>query len=212
MKRNGFVSSIAGRRCVVVPPRCRPRVTAGREQEIYQAALELVAQQGYDRLTLDAVAQQANASKATLYRRWGSKAGLVVEAVCQAEPVLDDIDTGSLRGDLLALVKAKVGYFDQDRISVLSALVTALHRDPEFAEAFRVKFLGERQSHGRLMFERARERGEITGEVDLDLLASVIPAMLVFHLSIGGHDQPIEALAMTIIDQLVLPAARGRQT
>lgn len=196
----------------MVPPGQRPRVTADREQEIYQAALELVAQHGYDRLTLDAVAQHANASKATLYRRWGSKAGLVVEALCQAQPVLDDIDTGTLRGDLLALVKAKAGYFDQERISVLSALVTALHRDPEFGEAFRSRFMAERQGPALLMFDRARDRGEIAGEVDLDLLASVIPAMLVFHLSVGGHDQPIEQLAMTIIDQLVLPSAGGRRT
>ena len=52
----------------------RPRVEGDREQEILDAALEVLGEVGYDRLTMDAVAQRAKASKATLYRRWNSKA------------------------------------------------------------------------------------------------------------------------------------------
>ena len=59
----------------------RPRVEGDREREILEATLEVLVEVGYDRLTLDAVAAAAKASKATLYRRWNGKASLVVEAL-----------------------------------------------------------------------------------------------------------------------------------
>ena len=81
----------------------RPRIEGEREAEILDAALELLASSGYDRLTMDAVASAAKASKATLYRRWDTKAELVVDALSRAKgaPQLEPIDTGSLRGDLI---------------------------------------------------------------------------------------------------------------
>ena len=84
-----------------VAAQIRPRVEGDREQEILDAALEVLADVGYDRLTMDAVAQRAKASKATLYRRWNSKATLVVDALgrMKAPPVL--IDSGDLRTDLV---------------------------------------------------------------------------------------------------------------
>ena len=66
----------------------RPRVEGDREQEILDATLDVLADVGYDRLTMDAVAQRARASKATLYRRWNGKARLVVDALLsQKAPV-----------------------------------------------------------------------------------------------------------------------------
>src|SRR5512147_2749500 len=79
----------------------RPRVEGDREQEILDAALEVLGEVGYDRLTMDAVAQRAKASKATLYRRWSSKARLVVEALARTKGVPEIPDTGDLRTDLV---------------------------------------------------------------------------------------------------------------
>src|SRR5690242_16891040 len=84
----------------------RPRVEGDRESEILEATLVVLAEVGYDRLTMDAVATKAKASKATLYRRWNGKVQLVIDALHHghrhedqgAEPP----DTGTLRGDLLA--------------------------------------------------------------------------------------------------------------
>ena len=59
----------------------RPRIEGDREREILEAALEVLADVGYDRLTMDAVATRARASKATLYRRWNTKVGLVIDAL-----------------------------------------------------------------------------------------------------------------------------------
>ncbi|MEU6558070.1 TetR/AcrR family transcriptional regulator [Nocardia nova] len=83
----------------------RPRDRV-REAEILACVLELLGEAGYDGLTFEAVARRARASKATLYRRWDTKRDMVVAAV-KAGPAAEGgppaIDTGSLRGDLLAL-------------------------------------------------------------------------------------------------------------
>src|SRR5689334_11946810 len=81
-----------------------------RDPQILQATAQLLAEVGYDRLTMDAVAARAHAGKATLYRRWSSKGELVVDALgCAAHGETPEAapDTGSLRGDLEALVKAR---------------------------------------------------------------------------------------------------------
>ena len=82
-----------------MPDHARPRVEGDREGEILDATLELLLDAGYDRLTMDAVAARARASKATLYRRWSTKASLVVDALIRSKhsPELGDPDTGSPR-------------------------------------------------------------------------------------------------------------------
>src|SRR5580693_10631580 len=84
----------------------RPR-DEGREQAIRDAAIELLAEVGYDAMSIEAVAVRARSSKATIYRRWPGKAELVAEAIRRrSEPALQDIpDTGSLRSDLRVLVQ-----------------------------------------------------------------------------------------------------------
>src|SRR3954471_7139207 len=77
---------------------------SARESELLAVTLELLQEHGYDRLTLDAVATTARASKATLYRRWATKAELVMAAFIEGtRQVAANPDTGTLRGDLLAL-------------------------------------------------------------------------------------------------------------
>src|SRR3954465_11667192 len=88
------------------PAHPRPRAGGNREAEILEAALDVLGEVGYDRLTMDAVALRAKASKATLYRRWNGKVSLVIDALHHGhrheDPEGGAIDTGSLRGDLIA--------------------------------------------------------------------------------------------------------------
>ena len=75
----------------------RPRIEGAREREIYVAAVDMVGELGYDRVTIDEVAARASASKASLYRRWGDKAALISAAICaQPEDELRVPDTGSV--------------------------------------------------------------------------------------------------------------------
>ncbi len=79
----------------------RPRVEGDREQEILDATLEVLGDVGYDRLTMDAVATRAKASKATLYRRWNGKVSLVIDALLSVKSTPEQPDTGNLRDDLI---------------------------------------------------------------------------------------------------------------
>lgn len=192
--------------------RQRPRVEGGREEEILDATVAVVAELGYDRLTMDAVATAAKASKATLYRRWSTKAELVVDAISRAKgcPLPEDVDTGSLRGDLISMSCGAGGFTDELPMSVIAGLLTALHRDAELQKAFRERFLAPRQALTNKVYERAVERGEIAPDVDVDLLSVTLPAVIIHHAYILGVE-PTDELILRVIDNVILPAARGSQ-
>src|SRR3954454_10191207 len=100
----------------------RARVEGDRERQILDAALEVLAEVGYDRLTMDAVAQRAKASKATLYRRWNSKAKLVVEALARMKTTSEEVpDSGDLRTDLMTAFCGMGGLTDHDTTSTFGA-------------------------------------------------------------------------------------------
>src|SRR5438309_3632378 len=88
------------------PPETRtPRRGPDRREAICDAVFELLGEVGYDRMTMDAVATRARASKATIYRTWPDKPGLVAEALINRfGPTPQAPNTGSLRGDLMALM------------------------------------------------------------------------------------------------------------
>ena len=192
--------------------RQRPRVEGGREDEILDATVAVVAELGYDRLTMDAVATAAKASKATLYRRWSTKAELVVDAISRAKgcPMPEEVDTGSLRGDLVSMACGEGGFTDKLPMSVIAGLLTALHRDDELQKAFRERFLAPRQALTNKVYERAVERGEIAPGVDVDLLSVTLPAVIIHHAYILGVE-PTDDLILRVIDNVILPAARGSQ-
>ncbi|MET9273839.1 TetR-like C-terminal domain-containing protein [Kribbella sp. NPDC003557] len=192
--------------------RQRPRVEGGREEEILDATVAVVAELGYDRLTMDAVATAAKASKATLYRRWSTKAELVVDAISRAKgcPMPEDVDTGSLRGDLVSMACGDGGFTDEMPMSVVAGLLTALHRDADLQKAFRERFLAPRNELTNKVYERAVQRGEIAPDVDVALLSVTLPAVIIHHAYILGVE-PTDDLILRVIDNVILPAARGSQ-
>ncbi|WP_436699334.1 TetR/AcrR family transcriptional regulator [Nocardioides sp. BYT-33-1] len=185
----------------------RPRVEGDREQEILDATLDVLVDVGYDRLTMDAVATRAKASKATLYRKWDGKAALVIDALMsQKTPVEVPPDTGSLRGDLLAMFCGHGGLTDQHQTALLGSVVTAIGRDPEFATAFRERFIAPKVAVGRQVYQRARERGELRDDIDLDILTAALPG-IVLHRGFLLGDPPTTDLIARVVDQVILPAA-----
>jgi len=183
----------------------RPRVEGDREQEILDAALEVLADCGYDRLTMDAVAHRAKASKATLYRRWNSKATLVVEALARTKGVPVVPDTGDLRSDLLSTFCGHGGLTDRDTTATLGAVLTAVSTDPEFAREFRGQFVQPRALVARTIFERARDRGELRDDLDLDIVVPALAGIVLHRVFVLG-DTPDPALIERAVDQIILPA------
>lgn len=190
--------------------RRRPRVEGDREAEVLEAAVRVLADVGYDRLTMDQVASAGHASKATLYRRWASKADLVVDAVSRSKglPDAQAPDTGSLRGDLLALACGPGGQTEPLSMSVLGGLLTALQTDPELSAAWRERFLAPRMAVTRTIFERATNRRELLPDLDPELLLTVLPSMCAFRCAVEGR--PVDEDFVTrVLDQILLPAAHS---
>ena len=144
----------------MTPSTERPRVEGDREQEIFDATLWVLAESGYDRLTMDAVAARAKASKATLYRRWTNKVSLVIEALQHEKGPNTPPDTGSLRGDLQQVFCGVGGLSDPTSIATFASVLTAISRDADFAEAFRREVIGPKIAVSRQLWERARNHPE----------------------------------------------------
>jgi AcrR family transcriptional regulator len=184
----------------------RPRVEGERELEILEATLEVLDDVGYDLLTMDAVAARAKASKATLYRRWKGKPELVVAAIMAHKGDSVVPDTGTLRGDLLEAYCGSGGLNDPLAQSVLSAVVIAMGRDPEFAEVYRRDFIGPKVATSRAIYERARERGEVHPDADLSILAPSLAGIVLHRAFLLGDDVTPELLGR-VLDEVILPAA-----
>ncbi|KAA1425644.1 TetR/AcrR family transcriptional regulator [Nocardioides antri] len=183
----------------------RPRVEGEREQEILDATIDILAEVGYDRLTMDAVAARAKASKATLYRRWNGKAQLVIDALISEKEPMTAPDTGSLREDLVGTFCGMGGLTDTKQIAIFGSVVTAMSRDPEFAETFRRDFIGPKKAISTELFRRAQERGELRDGLDLELIALALPG-IVLHRTFLLGDPPTPELIAKVVDQLIIPA------
>ena len=183
----------------------RPRVVGEREQEILNAALTVLADVGFDNLTMDAVAREARASKATLYRRWDGKTSMIIEALVSHRGEERVPDTGSLRADLIESFCGQGGLDDPRQLEVFASVMTAVTRDEEFAAAFRRDFVGPKQRTARAVFAQARTRGEIAPDTDLDLIAPAL-AGVVLHRTLLLGEPPSTALVTRVIDQIILPA------
>ena len=180
---------------------------AVREDAILRATLELLAESGYDQLTIDAVAARARCSKATIYRRWPDKAALVITAVRRhaGQPAAAAPDTGSLRSDLLAALEAmRSGLSGQDAALILG-LLSAMHRDPELAGAVREQVLDAKRQVFGAVIARAAARGQVRAAADGALLAEISSAVLLSRLLVTG-DPLDDAFTQHLVDAVLLPA------
>lgn len=177
-----------------------------RDDAIMQAAIELVAEIGYDRLTIDAVAARARAGKATVYRRWPSKAELVAEACsCVVLDGLDRPDTGSIRTDMIAIAEnIWVRSGPVPRAAVMAGLMSALLANPDLRDAVQHTTRAP-QTVVAPVIQAAVERGEIPPPDDMELLSMVMPGMCMFHFAKTGI-APDSQFIETVVDRIFLPA------
>ncbi|MGH3266355.1 MAG: TetR/AcrR family transcriptional regulator, partial [Trebonia sp.] len=141
---------------------------ASRDAALRSAALGLLAEVGYDRLSIDAVAARAKASKMTIYRRWSGKAELVVDALGSLQKPGAVPDTGSLRGDLEAMASSSDSPDVRFDAQLILGLVTALAHDEELRQVIREHLLSRGGIRLRQVFERAVARGEVPPGRNLD--------------------------------------------
>lgn len=150
-------------------PRGRPR-SATADDAILAATLELVGEVGISGMSMDELARRAGVAKATIYRRWSNKESLVIDALHSAMSPIESQDTGSLRGDLRGYLGVLIGRFDQNPMNdVLPHLIEAACHDPG-VQASLDEYVQFRRAPLRAIFERARDRGEIDDDADIDVL------------------------------------------
>lgn len=181
-----------------------------RHQAICDAVFSLLSEVGYDRMSMDAVAARARASKATIYRAWPNKPDLVMEALAHRfggapEPP----DTGTLRGDLIVLVTGACDFANSPDGAVVTGLMTAATRNIDLSRVlYRCAYETKRAVHGAIVASAAA-RGEVALDTDPDLLHEVLHSMVLTRKL--WADGPLdEVFVIHVVDDVLLPVL-GRQ-
>lgn len=182
-----------------------------RDAGILEAALTVLAEQGYDRMTIDMVAARAGAARATVYRRWATKADLVLAAVSRLSSGDVDAahlpDTGTLRGDLMAMIRPFDDPQQQIRIRAVTGLLLLTQADERLSAAVTGAGIGPWVEAGRVLIQRAVDRGEFPPPSDVATLAELIPMMCIAR---AAQQLPITAeFSLALIDGVLLSALRG---
>ena len=200
----------------------RPR-DARVERAILEAALDLAMESGHEAVTVDAVAQRAKVSKASLYRRWPTKEAMLLDAWrALTEPLLPELeDTGSLQGDLDQLADAITSHIADERTSkCMPDLLAAARHNPELLPIVDA-LLVERSDRIRSIFDRAIQRGEIPADTDVDFAHDLVVGPMYLRGSLGkpvdehhvGQVAPLERpIAAQIRERLVGRAEAHRGT
>ncbi|MGA5807946.1 TetR/AcrR family transcriptional regulator [Streptomyces cellulosae] len=185
----------------------RSRITPEREAELYRAVLDLLREVGYDALTMDAVAARTRSSKATLYRQWGGKAELVVRAMHSQKPGgIADLDTGSLRGDLHAIIAREDDCVMAENVALMRALAMAVHQNDDLRQALRELLVEPEVEEFRRIVDRAIRRGEVRADCPaLDYIVHMLVGAFATRMLID-EQPPTQTFLTSYIDAVVLPA------
>jgi AcrR family transcriptional regulator len=180
--------------------RGRPRSEKAR-RAILQAAADLLLAQGGGQVSMDAVADRAGVSKATIYRWWPSKERLTLEALTEwASAGSPPRDTGSLSGDLLALVRPWVhdigcGQFGR----VIASLISEAQSNANFAAAYHDHYLEPRRRPMQAAFVRAIARGEARPDLDIDAALDLVYGAL-YHRLLQRNAPLTDVFAQQVVD------------
>jgi AcrR family transcriptional regulator len=191
--------------------RGRPR-SEKAQKAILAAAIDLLLEHGLHAMSMDAVAERAGVSKATIYRWWPSKELLALDALATEWQVTGPAvtrDTGSLRGDLLARLRPWLRQLrDKPYGRVVAGLVATAQADAEFAELYLERFVRPRRDAMRPILLRAIDRGEIPRSVDLEVALDLIYGPI-YHRMLHGHAPLDERFARNLVDTILAGIAPG---
>ena len=177
------------------------------DTEVVSAVLNGLRAGGYGAVTIDGIARKVKRARTSIYRRWPSKRHLVAYAVVSEMGHNPAADTGALRGDLEAAVETLRTAFAGPLGQALPGLVADMAQDEELAETIRREVLAARRNSMREAFTRARARGEIRGDPDMELVLDMLTGPFYFR-ALFGHAPITRRTTRDIVDY-VLVAIRG---
>lgn len=175
---------------------------------VYAAALDLLVTQGYDALSIGAIARRAGVHETSIYRRWGTKAALLADALlAHAEQRVAIPDTGALRTDLILLLGAVAATL-RSPVGVAAARITgAFAETGELAQA-RAAFWTRRFALAGAILERGMRRGELASDVSPDFVLELLIGPLFLRALVTG-ELVDDALPAAIVDAVLGGLRRG---
>lgn len=180
--------------------RGRPR-SARAHHAILDAALELLIEQGYDAMSIEGVADRAGVGKATIYRRWDSKEDLVAEALGSQRREARMPDSGDNKEDVISLLSEDLEVVTSPYGQrALSQIVGASAKHPRFKEAYWHNAISPRRAAVVRILDRARERGELRQDADLELAVDMMVGPLFYQLLIKPDPVPSENLLRQAVE------------
>lgn len=190
-------------------------VSVGRKRDhlldakILDATLDVLAEVGASSLTMDLVAARAGSGKGAIYRRWESKSDLVIDAIAQLKREHIDLpnlpDTGTLRGDLLALFKP-LSKRERDRwAKIMSALASLIGQDQTLSDAANEVVVEPWAEAHLALMQRAVARGEISASADVGTISRIVPIVAAYRTLVLRKDFEADFLT-NMIDRVILPA------
>jgi AcrR family transcriptional regulator len=183
------------------PSRGRPR-SALADSAILQAALELLAERGYEGLTMEGIAERAGVGKTTLYRRFRTRDEVLEAASAAFVTRIGEPDTGTLRGDLIALLESAVRVYRGLAGRVMPGLVSAMAQNAELARRVREGFLSRRREALAAVLRRGIARGELRTDLDVELALDLLGGPLMYRLLVTGG--PVNGrVAAGVVDMLL---------
>jgi AcrR family transcriptional regulator len=164
------------------------------------AALDLAADIGYARLTIEGIAARAGVGKQTIYRWWPSKADVLLEAgAVKADIHVPVSDHGSYQADLRAFLEASYQMGNHPQFAdLLRALMAEAQLDQDFASRFRAAFLERRREALTVITDRARQRGDLPGQPDPGTVADIVFGTIWYRI-LATHQR----LNAGLVDDLV---------
>ncbi|WP_280448245.1 TetR/AcrR family transcriptional regulator [Nocardia brasiliensis] len=180
----------------------QPEIT----KSITEAVLDELAEQGFARMSMEAVAKRAGVGKSALYRRWPSKLEMALAVLAEFSVSRATVaDTGSLRGDLRETLDVLLEWLTHPRFSrILPDLVAETARNPELAEFVDTMIGTPRRTRGAELLRRAIDRGELPADLNIELALDIVAAPLYWRLSV--RSAPIDSDYLDTLTDLLLRA------
>jgi len=180
------------------------------EAAIRDAVLALLVEGGPRAVTMESVAATARTSKPVLYRRWPDRRALLRHTLLSsARAAIPTEDTGSYRGDMLAVLRGWAALFRGPQATAVAAAVGAMAQDPELADAFRADVIGWRKQEMSALLERGVARGDVRPDVPVELARELGQSVLWHRLLVTG-DPITDALIVQLVDDVLVPFAAPR--
>lgn len=179
----------------------RPR-SALADEAIVDATIALLTEEGFDRLSMDAVATRAGVSKATIYRRWPSKEALVIDAVARRTDAFLDIEDGPIRDRLTWLLEGVLAKSQTGVGRLLPCMVGASVTNPTLAEHYREQILTPRRARVAAILREAIDAGELRADLDVDLAIDLLIGPLLYRVLVQGRTAE-PGLCTRIVDDVL---------